>query len=314
MHAAGTRNDVASPTNDELAAANSSVREEFLAALMLSGANQDCCGYGALRNELANQYMFGNDLYPKSTDQCLTMMNRRVDTVPHTPRGPPRPSPGEQAVKQEDEALVFAQGTATAQPTIGNPKTDSPSKSFSSSGSASHGKKVRMIISRNCGQQGHVSTHCPQRKPPDQIHAMATTPDDASVSSDEISVVIMAQTHDAIVPQIRKSYAAAMRSQVTLLGPSPPSTTNEVVLAQNTSLPTHRPISSDLLLLLDSQSTVHLFSQPEHVANICPATNPIKVHCNNGTMDTTRDADYNDKPVYFDARGIANVLSLYQLG
>jgi hypothetical protein len=36
MHAAGTRNDVASPTNDELAATNSSVREEFLAALMLN--------------------------------------------------------------------------------------------------------------------------------------------------------------------------------------------------------------------------------------------------------------------------------------
>jgi len=31
-------------------------------------------------------------------------------------------------------------------------------------------------------------------------------------------------------------------------------------------------------------------------------------------MDTTQEADFGDMPVYFDARGIANVLSLYQLG
>ena len=72
MHAAGTCTDVASPTKNELAAAHLSVREEYLAALILSGANKD--RYGTLRNELANQYTFGSDLYPKTTDQCLTMM------------------------------------------------------------------------------------------------------------------------------------------------------------------------------------------------------------------------------------------------
>jgi hypothetical protein len=59
---------------------------------------------------------------------------------------------------------------------------------------------------------------------------------------------------------------------------------------------------------------VHLFSQSEHVSNIQPATNPIKVHCNKGTVDTTQEADFGDTLVYFDARGIAKVLSLYQLG
>ena len=69
MHAAGTCANVASPTKNEMVAAHLSVREEFLAVLLLSGANRD--RYGALSNELANQYTFGNDLYPKTTDQCL---------------------------------------------------------------------------------------------------------------------------------------------------------------------------------------------------------------------------------------------------
>ena len=142
---------------------------------------------------------------------------------------------------------------------------------------------------------------------------MATAPDDASVSSADDSILIMAQTHDAILPPQRKSYAEAVLTQVAVLHPSPLSAQDKVVLAQDSSLPARRPISSDLLLL-DSQSTVHLFSQPEHVSNIRPATNPIKVHCNKGTMDTTQEADFGDTPVYFDARGIANVLSLYQLG
>ena len=137
---------------------------------------------------------------------------------------------------------------------------------------------------------------------------MATAPDDASVSSDDDSVIIMTQTHEAIVPTFRASYADIVRSS----GPPPTSPSDAIVLSQTASTP-RRPISSDLLLL-DSQSTVHLFSQPEHVTNIRPAATPIRVHCNKGTLDTTQEADFGDTPVYFDARGIANVLSLYQLG
>ena len=42
MHAAKLCNDPVKPTEMELAAAHKDVRDEFLAALMLSGANRDC--------------------------------------------------------------------------------------------------------------------------------------------------------------------------------------------------------------------------------------------------------------------------------
>ena len=131
---------------------------------------------------------------------------------------------------------------------------------------------------------GHISLVCPDNKPPpDQIHTITTGQDDASVSSAEESVAILAQV-------------------------------DETLLTQKTSpSPLRCPIDSDLLLL-DSQSMVHLFTRPEHVHNIRPATNPICVHCNKGVLETTTEADFGYTPVYFDSQGIANVLSLYCLG
>jgi hypothetical protein len=316
MHTAKLCNDPAKPTETELTAAHKHVRVEFLAALMLSGANRD--RYGALRNELANQFGFGNELYPKSTDHCLTMMNHRLDGAPRQPRAPRQPQ-GEQPVKAEEEALVFAQGADKK--TSGKPqKNDSLSKSSSSSSSVSRGNKTPTIICRNCGKQGHVSAVCPTKKPPEQIHAMATVPDDASVSSEDESVLILAQVNDSIpVPSPMRLTVPPRTYADALLGNGIPthnglsSTPVGAIFTQDATQLPHCPISSDLLLL-DSQSTVHLFSQPDHVHNIRPATNPIRVHCNKGTLETTQEADFGDTPVYFDSRGIANFLSIYQLG
>ena len=275
--------DPDNPTSAELATAHKLVRDKFLAALMLDGANRD--RYGALRNELTNQYGFGNNLYPKTVDQCLTMMNRCIDGTPNRPgRGQQQPQKQDQPIKQEEEALVFAQGSDKPDKKLTGKvdSTGSSSKSSSSSGSVTHGAKPTRIICRSCGKEGHVSTVCPQHKqPPDRIHAMASRHNDASETSDDESVLILTQVGE------------------------------EIMLTQNE--PTRQPIDSDLVLL-DSQSTVNLFSHPEHVTNIRPTTKPIRVHCNKGVLVTTQEADFGDTPVYFDPRGIANVLSLYLLG
>ena len=280
MEVNGNCLDAANPSETELATAKATVRDEFLAGLMLSGANRD--RYNALRYELANQYGFGNDLYPKTVDQCLTMLNRRKDAAPRTPRTPqpprdPTPKPA------EDEALVFAQGADKSKSsTDKKPRPDSKGSTSSSSMSAS-GKampKITKVYCKNCGKLGHMSTVCPDLKPPPaQIHAMTSGHDDASESSDDESVIILTQYDEALLAQASDHQ------------------------------PARRQINSDLLLL-DSQSTVHLFSHPEHVTNIRQAQHPIRVHCNKGTLDTTEEANFGTTPVYFDSRGIANVLSL----
>ena len=62
MHAAHLCADPLKPTDTELAAAHKDVRKDFLAALMLRGAN--CDRYRALWAKLANQFGFGNNIYP----------------------------------------------------------------------------------------------------------------------------------------------------------------------------------------------------------------------------------------------------------
>jgi hypothetical protein len=67
-------------------------------------------------------------------------------------------------------------------------------------------------------------------------------------------------------------------------------------------------------LLLDSQSTINLFANPNHADNVRPATYLIKFYCNSGVMPTGKVANFGTNKVYINQEGIANVLSLYLLG
>ena len=135
------------------------------------------------------------------------------------------------------------------------------------------------------GKFSHISQYCPKKvkeKHPAQIHAMNTVDDDSEASEDE-SVIILTLVHNDY---------------------------DEYVLTQKAA----RKTINLNLVLLNSQLTVNLFTDPEHVRNILPATTPINVHCNKGTLTTHEEVDFGDSPVYFDDRGITNVLSLYHLG
>jgi hypothetical protein len=136
LAASGNIGDVHAPTDAEHAMAVRLTRDEFLGALMLNGANKE--RFTALKTELSNQYGFGNDLYPKSVDQCLTMLNRRADSKIPPPRAA---KPAWDVPKQEEEALEFAQGSA--QRAQSKPFSNMASSKSSSSSSMSSGSKPR---------------------------------------------------------------------------------------------------------------------------------------------------------------------------
>ena len=148
---------------------------------------------------------------------------------------------------------------------------------FSKSSIASSGShKVTNIHCLNCGQLGHTSGVCPEKLSVKPPAQIHAMADinEASVTSDESSVIILIQ--------------------------------------QDTSAQ-RAPINFDFLLL-DNQSTVGLFTNPNHVSNIRPATKSIKVHCNKGTMITDEAGDFGGTKVYLNCDGIVNVQSLYCLG
>jgi hypothetical protein len=261
LAAAGEVFSATAPIDAERIAAIKLVRHKFLGCLMLSGANRDC--YAALKTGLHNQYGYGKDLYPKSPDQCLTLLNRRSNAPTWSPcHKEPKPAP----IKQEEDALVFAQGTSKKS---GAQKQKGDGSRASSLVSSSPSKpRVTNVWCRTCNTLGHTLSICLESKPPTQIHVMLAAADDSSVASDkEKSVIIIRQIHTFHV------------------GTNP-----DYLLAQDVP---GSAIDSDLVLL-DSQLTVDLFANLVLIQNIRPTRNPIQVHCNSGTMSTTSEADFGD--------------------
>ncbi len=70
----GTIANAMNPTDAERAIAIAAVQDEYLVALMLTGAHREC--FGELRTDLKNQYEYGDDRYPKTMDTCLSLLNQ----------------------------------------------------------------------------------------------------------------------------------------------------------------------------------------------------------------------------------------------
>ena len=74
--AKAANNNTGATTGDETKEAKKIVRDKFLAALMLSGAN--CDRYGDLKRSMAENYVTGTSKYPESPDIVLRILNAYV--------------------------------------------------------------------------------------------------------------------------------------------------------------------------------------------------------------------------------------------
>jgi hypothetical protein len=71
--------DMEKATGDKMKEAKKPVREKFLAALMLNGAN--CDKYGELKRSMAENYVTGTSKYPESPEVVLHILNAYVPPV-----------------------------------------------------------------------------------------------------------------------------------------------------------------------------------------------------------------------------------------
>ncbi len=116
-----------SPTEAKRLSAIRIVRAKYLGALMLSGANRD--KFTALRTDLTNWYGYLNNLYPNCINQCLSLLNRWAAASIRTPWAAATPSLA--TLKQDDKALVFAQGNYEKNKSKHNEEGSSKSSSSS---------------------------------------------------------------------------------------------------------------------------------------------------------------------------------------
>jgi hypothetical protein len=127
--------DVAKATSDAMKKAKKKVREKFLAALMLDGANYD--KYGNLKRSIQENYVTRTSEYPVSPEVVLRILNAYV------------PPPGwNRRMKQDgrgDSGGMFAQ-------------TDDDTWK-------------KNITCHKCGKKGHLARECKSKKKPDQVHA-----------------------------------------------------------------------------------------------------------------------------------------------
>jgi hypothetical protein len=68
--------NVTNATADQIKKAKKNVREKFLAALMLSGAN--CDKYGNFKRSMQENYMTGTSKYPDSPELVLRILNAYI--------------------------------------------------------------------------------------------------------------------------------------------------------------------------------------------------------------------------------------------
>jgi hypothetical protein len=131
--------DMEKATGDEMKEANKTVREKFLATLMMNGANHD--NYGELKRSMAENYVTGTSEYPESPKVVLRILNAYVPPVGWNRRIK------QDATNLSDEGAMFAQSG----------REDSWKANITCNG---------------CGKQGHLKRECPNKKEDkDQMHA-----------------------------------------------------------------------------------------------------------------------------------------------
>ena len=139
--------------------------------------------------------------------------------------------------------------------------------------SQSPSKPIEEVECYNCGEFGHYATSCPNPKSEDAANMLNSAIEEGEFDDDSGHMFIQ-----------REEYS----EQPTKHG----------------NIPTQ-------WILLDNQSTVDVFSNPNLLNNIRTTKGKLTIHCNAGTAVTSMVGDFDRYgTVWYHPKGIANILSL----
>jgi hypothetical protein len=146
--------DLAKATSDQLKQAKKNVRDKFLVALMLSGANG--VKYNDLKRNMKENFATGMSTYPESPEAVLRILNAY------------QPPAGWNRRKQDartgtEEGAMFAQAEG-----------------------GDDSWKAR-INCHKCGKKGHIARECPKNKEKEEEHMHANIEQDALTEEEDIN-------------------------------------------------------------------------------------------------------------------------------
>jgi hypothetical protein len=247
--------------------------------------NTDRSKYGSLVNGLSSQFALNNDQYPKDMEKATNVLsNHRFDQTYHDNRKKKRDS-NKDKDKNKDRN-----------------KTDDNEEQEQQAPELSFAQMEGKCYC--CGKQGHKSPQCSQNNKPKSEWAINKSTTKAVLAQQQVSTPATSTTglssQDDLASQAPSVSDLTTSSGINWMGAQ----------LEGASLSQARQDMKDWILL-DSQSSVDLFCNPELVQDITKNKESLLLATNAGDMTTNTKAmvpAYGT--VWFDKNAMTNVFSL----
>ena len=273
-------------SDEVIAEAKAEVREEVTTMFMLLQA--DRYRFSRLKGDLADDFLFGRDNYPKNREDLLCIMNEFKGG-----RAQPAQPKLARVAEPEDVAFIQKQEQEPEAPPAGEKKTNRAGQSKC----------------YNCGKDdGHWEDECPDLSAAER----AKLKDDRAQRHKKKDGSQHCQLHSALPKPGGLGNCGAVGEGGVL---------NKVTSAVKWGLSLLQsgtggdPVGHEFprrskKVHLDSCSTYNSICDPELLDNIRDADVPMRGHCNAGVKVISKVGDFGGVESWLDETGIANILSI----
>ena len=270
----------------EQAAVDAQARERFIGFGLLRTSNN---GHDNVKNALSDDYTKGSDNYPTTPQQTLLLLDK---------------------YSKKPALLTSSEGTAFAQNGKKKAGDDDPKKF----GFDKDFYKDKECF--RCGKKGHPKSACTVKlTAADDDKSVRSSSSKGSGSSSDMAKMVgamnktikhlgkaMSQVSEEFNHDDDDSIGAQSHAQVGRIESN--GSRGHAFAFRSTSLKGH--------VLLDNQSSEHVFCDPDLVVNIRKGDRQLRLESNGGNLPISDIANFEgfDEPVWFSTKAITNILSL----
>lgn len=265
----------------ELTTIQKETREYTLAVALILGADMN--RYGNMITDYKNAHLAGRDEWPKNLVEAYSRLSKWESNTQ------------QQAIAKHTEGLSFA--------------TDDGKDHYVREPKPWHKNK----ICRLCGIKGHVGPFCEATDEQKKTHATAVA----------VAATTAATNLQATVPSTAPQQEAAQHVLSGILEDEGIDYEGDMFLQHHETMSAIFQIKDGVnggripksWVLIDNQSTAHVYSNGELLTNIREVTGSLTIHTQTGKGITKMKGDViGVGPVWYHPGGIANILSLALIG